>query len=141
MTSTAELLARVLEDCRARAPEEAVGLVLAWPGGAEVVPLRNAAPGGRARTAFEVEPREWMAAERRALDAGGRLAALYHSHPLGPLALSPEDVRFASPGGEPLAAGLQLWLAGPDSNGIVSQFKCFNFTEGRWSDANPCSFG
>jgi proteasome lid subunit RPN8/RPN11 len=118
-----------------------VGLVLAGPAGAEVVPLGNALPAREALAAFAVDPGEWMAVERRALEGGQRLAALYHSHPRGPLALSAEDLHFATPGGQPLAEGLQLWLVGPDSTGKFNQFRCFNFTEGGWSNASPCSFG
>ena len=141
MPRTADALARVLADCQARAPAEAVGVVLAGPAGPQVVPLRNALPDPEARTAFAVDPREWMAVERGALDRGQRLAALYHSHPGGPLALSAADLRFATPGGQGLAADLQLWLVGPDSGGKLNQFKCFNFIEGAWRHASPCSFG
>jgi proteasome lid subunit RPN8/RPN11 len=142
VNGTAEVRAAVLADCRARLPDEAVGVVLAGGRGPpEVVPLPNALPRPAAGAAFAVAPRDWMAVERRALDAGRSIGALYHAHPRGPLELSAADLDFATPGGSPLSDGLELWLVGPDSAGILNEIVVFSFVEGRWRRANPCSFG
>jgi proteasome lid subunit RPN8/RPN11 len=135
---TAELRAQVLADCQARAPAEAVGVVLLQADGtARAVPLRNLLQGSRARRAFEVDLREWMALER---DGHTRVAVLYHCHPLGPARLSAADQAFATPGGQPLSAGLELWLVTPDDTEKLSNIKRFTFTGGHWAHATPCSF-
>jgi proteasome lid subunit RPN8/RPN11 len=142
VTGTAEVRSAILADCLARRPDEAVGVVLVGGlGPPEVVPLPNALPGPASRAAFAVAPRDWMAVERRALDAGRAIGALYHAHPRGPLALSRADLAFATPGGAPLSDGLELWLVGPDSGGILNQIVVFSFVRGQWRRASPCSFG
>jgi proteasome lid subunit RPN8/RPN11 len=138
--ATPEALVLALADCQARAPDEAVGLVLEDEAGRQaVVPLPNALPTPACRRGFAVAPADWMAAERRAQAAGERVCALYHSHPAGPFALSEEDRRLATPGGQPLTAGLELWLIGPDERGILNQIEAFSFIRGAWRRANPCS--
>jgi [CysO sulfur-carrier protein]-S-L-cysteine hydrolase len=139
--ATPELREAVLADCRARAPAEAVGVVLVDAvGGQLAVPLPNRLPGAAALQGFEVAPGDWMALERRAAASGQRLGALYHSHPHGPLQLSDRDRRVLTPGGQPLCAGLELWLVGPAADGLLSQFRCFRFSEGAWHEVKPLFF-
>jgi len=69
-------------DARARAPEEAVGLLVGRGGCAgEAWPLPNVSKHPRQH--YRAEPRSLLAALRQADREGFDVLALYHSHPAG----------------------------------------------------------
>ena len=78
------------DDARARAPEEAVGLLVGRRGCAEAAwPLANASPHPLVH--YFVAPGELLAALRHADAEGLEVCALYHSHPVGPPRPSERD--------------------------------------------------
>ncbi len=124
--------ARVLAHCRAEAPGEAVGVLLEGTDGLEVLPLPNVSQ--TPRQAFEVAARDWLGVEARAAATGQEVRVLYHSHPAGPPTLSTTDRTLATPGGQPLRAGLWLVVIGLPTIGPPSARRyCWNGCE--WSAA------
>ena len=86
---------------------EVCGLVGAVDGQpVSAYPVNNVSAEPECR--FEMDPRQQIAAMREMRDAGERLFAIYHSHPQGPPAPSPADVRLA---GYPQALNLIVSLA------------------------------
>ncbi len=99
-------LAAVRADAEARAPQECCGLVWRGPSGVRVEPAANQA--AEPTLAFEIAPGALIRGAR-GLEA---LAAIYHSHPDGPAALSATDrAAFTGPTG-PLWPGVELWVVG-----------------------------
>lgn len=73
-------------------------------------PMRNVAAAPA--TAFELDPRELLAALRRLDREGGELLAVYHSHLAGGADLSTRDLAGALAGGSPVLPGVaQLVVA------------------------------
>jgi proteasome lid subunit RPN8/RPN11 len=113
VTPSAETLAalgaRLAALAEAEPDREICGLVEAGPDGAlEVRPLANlAADPARA---FALDPRDVLAALRRAAGADGgggtRLCAVYHSHPRGGDGLSGRDLAEALCDGRPVLPGV-----------------------------------
>jgi len=78
------------DDARARAPEEAVGLLVGRGGCAAAAwPLPNASEEPRVH--YRAEPQALLSALRRADREGFEVLALYHSHPAGPSSPSERD--------------------------------------------------
>jgi proteasome lid subunit RPN8/RPN11 len=102
----AALLARLVALAEASPRAEVCGLVVEGPAGdLEAWPCANAAPDpGRA---FEIAPREILAAMRRLDASGARLVAVYHSHPFGGTSLSRRDLEACLVGGQPLLPGVE----------------------------------
>jgi proteasome lid subunit RPN8/RPN11 len=80
-------LEAIRRHAEASRPEECCGVLLGeasplGPRVTEAVPARNAAPGDR-RRAYAIEPRDLLAAARRARAAGLEVLGYYHSHPEG----------------------------------------------------------
>jgi [CysO sulfur-carrier protein]-S-L-cysteine hydrolase len=105
---------RHLEACY---PLEGCGVLLRGEaGGWRVRPLLNAYDRYHAedpvrfprsaRTAYWVEPREWLAVNREADAQNEQVACLFHSHIEGVARLSAEDRHAAAPGGTPLFPGV-----------------------------------
>lgn len=110
-------LSEVLRHLEACYPLEGCGVLLRTEaGGWRVRFLLNAydryhaADPGRfprsARTAFLVEPQEWLAVNREAEARNEQVACLFHSHVDGVARLSAEDRHAAAPGGIPLFPGV-----------------------------------
>jgi [CysO sulfur-carrier protein]-S-L-cysteine hydrolase len=76
-----------------------------------------------ARTAYWVEPREWLAVNREADARNEQVACLFHSHIEGVARLSAEDRHAAAPGGTPLFPGVSYLVVN------VAQGRA---TEARW---------
>lgn len=62
----------------------------------EYQPLNNSKEGDQRRR-FEIDPLDYMKAEKYALEAGKDLLGIYHSHPLHPAKPSEHDLRQAVP--------------------------------------------
>lgn len=62
----------------------------------EYQPLNNSKEGDQRRR-FEIDPLDYMKAERYALENGKDLLGVYHSHPLHPAKPSEHDLRQAVP--------------------------------------------
>ncbi|MBL6721768.1 MAG: Mov34/MPN/PAD-1 family protein [Planctomycetes bacterium] len=92
-----EQVQRALRAAREAAPDEACGLLLRTPTGIAVEPR-----GVGTRTGFHIPARE-LAAEA----ARGELLGVWHSHPVGPPDLSPEDLNGLWEGALALVVGLQ----------------------------------
>lgn len=90
-------LERLAVLAQAAYPEEGCGLLLGRDRRvAEAWPLTNIAP--RARDHYECDPLEYLAAERRADEAGLKVMGIWHSHPDGAPEPSAVDLRDAWPG-------------------------------------------
>jgi proteasome lid subunit RPN8/RPN11 len=92
-------------------PNECCGVLVGTPQGTEVVRIRNIQDEMHARdperyprsarTAYAGHPGDLREALERAERPGHRLVAFYHSHPDHAAYFSEEDVRQATPFGEP----------------------------------------
>jgi proteasome lid subunit RPN8/RPN11 len=84
------------------APEECCGLLVGTPlrhterWVRAVIPVPNRAAHERSRQ-FVIAPADLLAAERHARDTKCSVIGVYHSHPNGAAAPSPQDLRFAQP--------------------------------------------
>lgn len=109
-------------------PEEACGLVFSERAGElQVVAVGNVA--GDRRERFELSPGQLVDALLRARQRGAALQAIYHSHPDGPAALSPEDLEQAMAGGEPLWRDVG-WLVVSVSQGRAGMARLFRWRAG-----------
>ncbi|HGY09864.1 MAG TPA: M67 family peptidase [Oceanithermus profundus] len=81
-------------DARARAPREAVGLLVGRGVAEEAWPLPNASD--RPQAHYRAEPLALLTALRRADELGLEVLALYHSHPAGAPLPSAADEAEAS---------------------------------------------
>jgi proteasome lid subunit RPN8/RPN11 len=94
MTLTSRIVARIAEQARAEAPNEACGYLAGTGGRAKVaIPMRNvdASPEH-----YSFDPRQQFAAVKEARAAGLDLIGVYHSHPATPARMSEEDIRLAN---------------------------------------------
>jgi proteasome lid subunit RPN8/RPN11 len=112
--TTVRIPAASLEAIRRHAeasrPEECCGILLGEPSArgprvAEAVPVRNAAGGDR-RKVYAIEPRDLLAAAKRARALGLDIVGYYHSHPEGPSRPSERDGEHAWPQASYLILGL-----------------------------------
>ncbi len=102
------LLRAVVRHARSQPGEEVCGLIAAERTGClRRYPVRNVSV--RPAQRFEMDPREQIAAFRRMREDGGRLVAIYHSHPASPPRPSRRDLAAH---GYPEAACLIVSLAG-----------------------------
>jgi proteasome lid subunit RPN8/RPN11 len=122
MAADALVIARAAIDAIARHgvetyPNECCGALVERDGQiVEAWPLENTTSEG-ARRRFLVSPREYLAAERRAVEIGGALAGFYHSHPDHPARPSQHDLEHAWPNlwyvilsvGEGVAGAMTCW--------------------------------
>lgn len=93
MIIPAEIAAAIIAHAQACCPEEACGLVAGEPGRATALyPGRNISP--TPCDAYELDY-ETLARLIEFEDAGLKLVAIYHSHPLGPSGPSQTDVLSA----------------------------------------------
>lgn len=128
--------------CEAAWPEEGVCAYVAASDGFRFVPLTNVAARAHAddplahpsgpRTSFAVDPREWMALERSALDAE---VWLVHSHVDAPATLSAWDRQTFTVDGRPLLPRLRLAVLSVRA-GRSTELVTFAFADGAWQ---PCS--
>jgi proteasome lid subunit RPN8/RPN11 len=110
-----ELRAAIERASRAAAPREACGLLLGLPIGTEetvvriveITVARNAAPPELVTERFEIEPRDVLAADRRARALAVELVGAWHSHPSSPAQPSKLDAEFAWMDGVALIASLE----------------------------------
>ena len=94
----ASVHAAMLAHCRRDLPREAVGLLSGRGSAVERIDeLPNIAPPPHDRRAFLADPYRQFLAERGIAAAGMRPIAVYHSHPDGGAALSPEDLTALGP--------------------------------------------
>jgi proteasome lid subunit RPN8/RPN11 len=103
----APLVPALIAEAEADPTRERCGLVVALePAGAlRLWPVANAS--ARPGAAFELEPRGLLAALKALERSGGRLVAVYHSHPFGGAELSSQDRRQATVDGQPLWPGVE----------------------------------
>lgn len=103
---TADAVARMIAHARAASPIEACGYLGERNGVVSAVArLTNA---DASPDHFRLLPVEQFAAVRRFRDAGFDLKGVYHSHPVGPARMSPEDARLAT---DPLLSYVIVSLA------------------------------
>jgi len=105
-------LAPLLRHLEQAAPNEGCGVILSGPGGHTLVPMENAYdrykaidPEGfprTARTAYYLDPREWMRVQDRAEAEGATVTCIVHSHVDVGAYFSAEDRAMAAPEGQPL---------------------------------------
>lgn len=88
----AELQHELLAHARREAPRECCGVLVENGAGLEVWKGRNVAEG---EGEFLLDPRDQYSFLRRIGRFGYELAAIYHSHPRGPAALSETDRALA----------------------------------------------
>jgi len=115
---------RLLVHCRAELPNEACGLLLGGEGlVADVAPARNVAASDRRRH-FEIDPRDFIAADSFAREHGLGILGSYHSHP----------DRAAEPSDVDLAAAQEGWLhliVGRPGDATV-ELRCWRLERGRF---------
>ncbi|HZI17953.1 MAG TPA: M67 family metallopeptidase [Pyrinomonadaceae bacterium] len=124
------LAAEVEAHAREALPRECCGLVGGrWPEAETVYRLRNVARDPL--VAYEADPQELFAAQRRMRARGESLVAVYHSHPRArdPVP-SPTDVKLAF---YPAAVYLIIGF-GEDGGAVVRAFRIYE-REGRWERA------
>jgi proteasome lid subunit RPN8/RPN11 len=103
-------LARLAALAEGSPTEEVCGLLVRLAGEVTPWPVRNVATAPA--TAYELDPRELLAALRRLDREGGDLLAVFHSHLAGGADLSPRDLAGALAGGSPILPGVaQLVVA------------------------------
>lgn len=87
----------IIEHVNSRLPEEACGLI----GGREneallAIPVENEL---HSKVRFRMEPQAQLAALVKIENSGMDLIAIFHSHPMGPIGVSPTDIaEFSYPG-------------------------------------------
>lgn len=138
------LLREVFLHCEREAPREAVGVLIAGSGGWVHHPLTNAYDAFHARdpvawprssrSAFLVDPKEWMSLEASLETGGGRVGWLYHSHLDAPAELSTDDQAFSAPGGQPLVRGLRMLVVSV-SAGRCCAWRAFSWGGSRYLEA------
>ena len=105
-------------------PEETCGLLLGTRNGAErvVVGVRQARNLNveRARDRYEIDPEDFLAADREARAAGLDIVGVWHSHPDHPAMPSLTDVAGAWPGWAYVIVSV-----GPEG---VSEIRCWELT-------------
>jgi proteasome lid subunit RPN8/RPN11 len=106
-------------------PHECCGALIECEGQiVEAWPLANTTSEG-ARRRFLVSPKDYLAAERRATEAGGTLAGFYHSHPDHPARPSQHDLQHAWP---------NLWyLIVSVADGVAGELTCWRLRDDRIS--------
>jgi proteasome lid subunit RPN8/RPN11 len=108
-TLSPEFLAKIVAHARAGYPEEVCGLVAGDAGRATAIyPGRNISP--TPQTTYELD-HATLARQIDFEETGLSLAAIYHSHPLGPETPSPTDIARAF---YPASIYLIVSLATPD---------------------------
>lgn len=122
-------LSEARRHCESAWPEEGVCAVVKQPDGWRFVPLSNVAQAPR--TSFVIDPREWMALERDALDLE---VWLIHSHVDGPATLSAWDVSTFTVDGRPLLPWLRLAVLSVRDGRCVAEAR-WRFAEGAWTRA------
>ncbi len=92
-----------------------------------VMPVVNAAPVETRTRAYRIDPRDWMRAERQALQQGLMIIGIYHSHPDGlPVpsqtdidALWPNLIYLITPAGSRETDACTAWTIDEDSGEVV----------------------
>jgi proteasome lid subunit RPN8/RPN11 len=134
----APVVARLAALAEGDPEREVCGFVVAGArGDLEVISVRNVAgeggqpPSGRLgkREAFVVDPAAHLALSRRTREAGGRIAAVFHSHVDGPAWLSPSDLAGAVDGDAPLLPGTDQIVIGLE-HGNVQSIRAFAWMDG-----------
>ena len=111
------ILDDVIRHAKSAYPKEACGLIAgigAPLAGVRLIPITNIA---QRASEFEMDPAELIKALRDLRDTGEELAAIYHSHPHGPVRPSKTDVDRAH---YPEAAHLIVSLADPERPQIAA---------------------
>ena len=125
LSITRDAVDRILEDARARAPEECCGVLLGTADRiADVHPARNAAERPTAR--FVIDPRDHFAAIRDGRERGLSVVGFYHSHPRSAAVPSETDRAEAA---YPDQLFLIVSLAAPDPDLRLYRFTDGNFLE------------
>ncbi|MBU2913115.1 MULTISPECIES: M67 family metallopeptidase [Reichenbachiella] len=96
-----EILASMHRHALADFPNECVGFFFGESAGeakkvTEYTPLENSKVGDQRRR-FEVDPKDYMAAEKYAIESKQELLGVYHSHPKHPAEPSVHDLAQALP--------------------------------------------
>lgn len=92
MTFSPEVVEGIRAAAEADPRREVCGFVVRWPCGAsEILPIPNVAEKESAVDTFEMDPIEQLRALKRIDRGGGRILAIYHSHPERPAVLSRRD--------------------------------------------------
>jgi proteasome lid subunit RPN8/RPN11 len=109
-------LSPIFEDVERAYPKEGCGLILRGPSGLRIRPMRNAYDELRARdpkryprtarTAYELDAKEWLRVSLGADRAGEQIVCIYHSHVDVGAYFSDEDRAMAAPDGRPLIPGV-----------------------------------
>jgi proteasome lid subunit RPN8/RPN11 len=118
-------------------PDECCGVLIGTSGGTELVRIRNiqdemhssdpARYPRTARTAYAGHPGDLRDALARSEIKGHRLVAFYHSHPDHAAYFSDEDVRQATPFGEPsYPEALQIVVSVSETG--VGEIKAFGWS-------------
>ncbi len=125
----ARLLARLRFLAEASLPEECCGVLLGHAGSdreAKAVRVRSIHPAANAsadaRNAYEIRPRELVAAHRRARAAGQEIVGYYHSHPAGAARPSGSDREAAWP-------ETSYVILGFDGNALT-ELRCWRLSDG-----------
>ncbi|MDP1920184.1 MAG: Mov34/MPN/PAD-1 family protein [Myxococcales bacterium] len=122
-------LAVARRHCEAAWPAEGVCAFVKRADGWRFVPLSNVAEAPR--TSFVIDPHEWMALEREALNLE---VWLIHSHVDGPATLSAWDVSTFTVDGRPLLPSLRLAVLAVRAGRCVDEAR-WGFADGAWTPA------
>jgi proteasome lid subunit RPN8/RPN11 len=94
MKLPAGILAGIMHQARAEAPNEACGYIAGAGDSAKLaIPMRNV---DSSPEHYSFDPREQFEAAKLARASGLDLVAVYHSHPATPARMSEEDIRLAN---------------------------------------------
>ena len=109
------ILSKVIAHAEADYPREACGVLLLRKGQWRVRPMFNAYDRYHAtdplrfprtsRTAYLLDPKEWLQLSTEADASGEEIACIYHSHVDAGAYFSAEDRAMAIPDGEPILPG------------------------------------
>jgi len=88
-----EIIDQIITHAKEDAPVEACGYIAAKDG--IVDKLFRLANVDRAEDHYTLDPKEQFAIVKKVREEGGKISAVYHSHPASPARMSQEDIRLA----------------------------------------------
>jgi proteasome lid subunit RPN8/RPN11 len=138
-------LSELVRHLEAAYPQEGCGVILrAGPNGPwRIQPISNAYDRYRAadpvrfprtsRTAYLLDPREWLALNQEADTRGEQITCVFHSHVNGIADLSAEDRAQALPDGQPILPGVS-YLVVAVVRGHATEARLFRWADGEFRD-------
>lgn len=138
-------LSAVVAHLEAAYPEEGCGLIVRGPGGFRVQPIENAHERyragdpvsfpGSARTAYLLDPAQWLKASLEAERREEEVCCVYHSHCDAGAGFSARDRAWAAPDGTPLLPGV-VYLVVAIRGGQTAELRTCWWEDGEFLEAD-----